>query len=44
MKREIYEPYTASLGDAERVVAPYLKDQQLETIRLWGQQVIPTFR
>jgi len=33
MKREIYEPYTASLGDAERVVAPYLKDQQLETIR-----------
>jgi hypothetical protein len=33
MKREIYEPYTAALAEAERVVAVYLKDQQLETIR-----------
>ena len=33
MKHRLYEPYTAALAEAERVVAPYLKDQQIETIR-----------
>ena len=33
MKREIYEPYTSALTEAERAVAVYLGDQQLETIR-----------
>jgi hypothetical protein len=33
MKHELYEPYTAALVEAERVVAPLLKDQQIETIR-----------
>ena len=33
MKHRLYEPYTAALAEAERMVAPYLKEQQGETIR-----------
>jgi hypothetical protein len=33
IKQRLYEPYTAALAAAERVIAPYLKDQQIETIR-----------
>jgi hypothetical protein len=33
MKHKLYEPYTAALAEAERAVAPHLKDDQLNTIR-----------
>jgi hypothetical protein len=33
MKHKLYEPYTAALVEAEQVVAPLLKEQQIETIR-----------
>ena len=33
MKHNLYEPYTAALAEAERAAAPYLKDQQIDTIR-----------
>ena len=33
MKHRLYEPYTAALAEAERMVAPYLKEQRGETIR-----------
>ena len=33
MKHRLYKPYTAALAEAERMMAPYLKEQQIETIR-----------
>lgn len=33
MKHKLYEPYTAALTEAERVVAPYLREHQIEAIR-----------